>query len=234
MPTWAWPSTRPASCTWPDSRTLSRSMRSRRMARSAPSLRGCRQVPDFWPSGTNRQPLSPSPRRSSRPSAGSPCSAWSPGVAASGRPPDFRPRGKDPHKKVYSRKRHLVFDTLGMVVAAVVHAADIQDRGGAKLVLKEILCKSPRLKKCMVDGIDNGGSAEWAKEVGGWILELVVRPEGQKKFEILPWRWIVERTFAWLGRYRCLSRDFERRPESSESWISIAMTHFMTRRLEPV
>jgi putative transposase len=77
-----------------------------------------------------------------------------------------------------------VFDTLGMIVTAVVHAADIQDRGGAKLVPKEILREFPRLKKCMADGIDNGGSAEWAKEVGGWILELDVRLEGQKKFEI--------------------------------------------------
>jgi putative transposase len=144
------------------------------------------------------------------------------------------PRGKDPHKRINGRKRHLVVDTLGLVVAAVVHAADLQDRDGAKLVLEKLVGRFPRLKKILADGIYNGGIAEWAKEVGGWILELVVRPAGQKKFEVLPWRWIVERTFAWLGRYRRLSKDYERQPESSESWIYIAMTHLMLRRLEPV
>ena len=144
------------------------------------------------------------------------------------------PRGKDPHKRVNGRKRHLVVDTLGLVVAAVVHAADLQDRDGAKLVLAKLVGRFPRLKKIVADGIYNGGIAEWAREVGGWILELVVRPEGQKKFEVVPWRWIVERTFAWLGRYRRLSKDYERCPESSESWIYIAMIHLMLRRLEPV
>ena len=121
------------------------------------------------------------------------------------------PRGKDAHKKVNGRKRHLVVDTLGLVVAAVVHSAGIQDRDGAKLVLNKMIGRFPRLKKILADGIYNGGIAEWAQEVGGWILELVVRPEPKegepKKFEVLPWRWIVERTFAWLGRYRRLSKD---------------------------
>ena len=143
------------------------------------------------------------------------------------------PRGKDAHKKVNGRKRHLVVDTLGLVVAAVVPAADIQDRDGAKLVLEKLVGRFPRLKKILADGIYNGGIAEWAKEVGGGILELVIRPEGQKKFAVLPWRWIVERTFAWLGRYRRLSKDYEGSSESSESWIYIAMTHLMLRRLEP-
>lgn len=148
------------------------------------------------------------------------------------------PRGKDAFKKVSGRKRHLVVDTLGMVVAAVVHSAGIQDRDGAKLVLKKMVGRFPRLKKILADGIYNGGIAEWAQAVGGWILEVVVRPpaeEGEKKkFEVLPWRWIVERTFAWLGRYRRLSKDYERQPESSESWIYIAMTQLMLQRLEPV
>jgi len=142
------------------------------------------------------------------------------------------PRGKDAFKKVNGRKRHLVIDTLGMVVAAVVHSAGIQDRDGAKLVLKKMVGRFPRLKKILADGIYNGGIAEWAEAVGGWILELVVRPEGQTKFEVLPWRWIVERTFAWLGRYRRLSKDYEGSEESSEAWIYVAMTHLMLRRLE--
>ena len=143
------------------------------------------------------------------------------------------PRGKDAHKKVNGRKRHLVVDTLGMVVAAVVHSAGLQDRDGAKPVLKKLVGRSPRLKKILADGIYNGGIAEWAQELGGWIFELVVRPEGETKFKILKWRWIVERTFAWLGRYRRLSKDYEGSEESSESWIYLAMSHLMLRRLNP-
>src|SRR6516165_7914423 len=98
------------------------------------------------------------------------------------------PHGKDAFKKVNGRKRHLVVDTLGMVVAAVVHSAGIQDRDGAKLVLEKLKGRFPRLKKILADGIDNGGIAEWAKEIGGWILELVVRPEPKegepKKFKV--------------------------------------------------
>jgi putative transposase len=102
----------------------------------------------------------------------------------------------------------------------------------------------PRLKKVLADGIYNGGIAEWAKEVGGWILEVVAHPksgaddkaadpEGPKKFKVLKWRWIVERTFAWLGRYRRLSKDYEGSEASSECWIYLAMTHLMLRRLDP-
>jgi putative transposase len=152
------------------------------------------------------------------------------------------PHGIDAHKKVNGRKRHLVVDTLGMIMAAVVHSAGIQDRDGAKLVLQKLVGRFPRLKKILADAIYNGGIAEWAKEIGGWIFELVLRParekqvgqhKGGKKFKVLKWRWIVERTFAWLGRYRRLSKDYERMEESSASWIYIAMTHLMLRRLEP-
>src|SRR4051794_6825720 len=129
------------------------------------------------------------------------------------------PRGKDAHKKVNGRKRHVVVDTMGMVVAAVVHSAGVQDRGGGKYGLKKMVGRCPRLKKILADGIYNGGIAEWAKEVGGWILEVVARPadepeEERKKFKVLKWRWIVERTFAWLGRYRRLSKDYEGSTES--------------------
>jgi putative transposase len=161
------------------------------------------------------------------------------------------PRGIDAHKKVNGRKRHLVVDTLGMVVSAVVHSAGIQDRDGAKLVLKKMVGRFPRLKKILADGIYNGGIAEWTKEVGGWILEVVAHPKPEKaadakgeekaadakepkKFEVLPWRWIVERTFAWLGRYRRMSKDYERTQESSESWIYVSMIHLMLRRLDSV
>ena len=144
------------------------------------------------------------------------------------------PRGKDAHKMVSGRKRHLIVDTLGLILAVVVHAADIQDRDGAKLVLAKIKGCFCRLTKILADAIYNGGIAEWAKEFGGWVLEIVVKPERKKgePFKVMKWRWIVERTFAWLGRYRRLSKDYERQPESSEALIYIAMIHLMLRRLE--
>jgi transposase len=103
------------------------------------------------------------------------------------------PRGKDAHERVSGRERHPVVDTLGMVVSAVAHSAGIQDRDGAKPVLRKMVGRSPRLKKILADGIYNGGIAEWAKEIGGGIFELVVRPpdedeEEEKKFKVLKWR----------------------------------------------
>jgi putative transposase len=142
------------------------------------------------------------------------------------------PRGRDVHKIVTGRKRHLVVDTLGLILAVVVHAASIQDRDGARLVLAKLKGRFPRLERILADGISNGGIAEWAQQFGGWLLELVSKPIGLKKFEPLKWRWIVERTFAWLGRYRRLSKDYERTETSSEAWVYIAMIHLMLRRLE--
>ena len=145
------------------------------------------------------------------------------------------PRGKDAHKMVSGRKRHLVVDTLGMIMAVVVHAADIQDRDGARLVLAKIKGGFPRLTTILADAIYNGGIAGWARQFGGWVLQVVPKPEKKKgePFEVIKWRWIVERTFAWLGRYRRLSKDYERQPESSEAIIYIAMISLMLRRLEP-
>ena len=132
----------------------------------------------------------------------------------------------------------MVVDTLGLVVAAVVHSAGIPDRDGAKLVLEKLVGRFPRLQKILADGIDNGDIAAWARRIGGWIVELVVRPADEPEqekgtFQVLKWRWIVERTFAWLGRYRRLSKDSERTEASSESWIYLALIHLMLRRLDP-
>ena len=91
-----------------------------------------------------------------------------------------------------------------------------------------------RLRKILADGIYNGGIAGWAQAFGGWVLEIVPKPEKKKgePFKVVKWRRIVERTFAWLGRYRRLSKDYERQPASSEALIYVAMIHLMLRRLE--
>ena len=139
--------------------------------------------------------------------------------------------GYDAGKKVKGRKRHLVVDTLGLVLAVVVHAASIQDRDGAKLVIALLKDRFPRLKLIWADGGYAGQLIKWVASFGNWVLEIVKRSDDQKGFVVLPRRWVVERTFAWLSRYRRLSKDYEFLPESSEAMIYIAMIHIMVRRL---
>ena len=134
---------------------------------------------------------------------------------------------------ITGRKRHIVVDTLGLVLAVVVHAANIQDRAGAKLVLARLAGRFPRLVKIWADGAYSGGLIAWTLSLLGCILEIVQRPDGQKGFAVLPKRWIVERTFGWFGRYRRLSKDYEELPASSESMVYIAMIHLMLHRLAP-
>jgi len=122
---------------------------------------------------------------------------------------------------------------LGLILALVVHAADIQDRDGAKLVLRKLVGRFPRLKLIWADGGYAGQLIEWSRQLGRWVLEIVKRSDDVKGFEVLPKRWIVERTFAWFNRYRRLSKDYETLPESSESMIYLAMIHLMVRRLKP-
>ena len=118
-----------------------------------------------------------------------------------------------------------------MILAIVVHPADTQDRDGAKLVLEKIEERFPRLKKIWADGAYAGKLEEWAKGLGHWVLEIVKRSDEAKGFELLPHRWIVERTFAWLGRFRRLSKDYEVIVETSEAMVRLAMIRLMTRRL---
>jgi len=134
---------------------------------------------------------------------------------------------------VGGRKRHLVVDTLGLIHAVVVHAASVQDRDGAKLVRGKLRGKCPRLQLLWADGGDAGQLVEWVRERGGWALEIVKRSDDAVGFQVLPKRWIVERTFGWLGRFRRLSKDYEATTESSEAWITIAMINLMLRRLAP-
>jgi putative transposase len=130
-----------------------------------------------------------------------------------------------------------VVDTLGLIIAIVVHAASLQDRDGAKLVLAKLNEKRkgrrlfPRLKLIWADGGYAGQLIDWAKKLGRWTVQIVKRSDAG--FVVLPKRWIVERTFAWLGKYRRLSKDYETLTESSESMIRIAMINLMLHRLEP-
>ena len=130
------------------------------------------------------------------------------------------------------RKRHLIVDTMGLLVAVVVHAANLQDRDGAKLVLQRLVGRCPRLRLIWADGGYAGQLVEWVQALGGWLLAIVKRPP-EGGFVVLPRRWVVERTFAWLGRYRRLSKDYEALPETSEAFIYIAMIRLLLRRLAP-
>jgi putative transposase len=125
--------------------------------------------------------------------------------------------GYDAGKKVAGRKRHILVDTMGLIVAVVVHSAGIQDRDGAKLVLDRIRDEHPaRLGLIWADGGYAGKLIEWTKRECGWVLEIVKRNDDLKGFKVLPRRWVVERTFAWLGRFRRMSKDYEFNPSASE------------------
>jgi putative transposase len=127
----------------------------------------------------------------------------------------------------------LIVDTMGLILAVVVHAANIQDRDGAKLVLRKIHKLYPRLKLIWADGGYAGKLIEWTKSLGGWVLEIVKRSDDVAGFVVLPRRWVVERTFGWIGRYRRMSKDYETLPDSSETMIYLTMINLMVHRLSP-
>jgi putative transposase len=143
------------------------------------------------------------------------------------------PRGFDAGKQVNGRKRHIVVDTMGLLLAVVVHTAAIQDRDGAKLVMMKIAGRFPRLKLIWADGAYAGQLIDWVKAFGDWILHIVKRQASQKGFVVLPRRWVVERTLAWICRNRRLSKDYERRIETTEAVVLLSMIHLMLRRLKP-
>ncbi len=117
------------------------------------------------------------------------------------------------------------------MLAVLVPAACIQDRDGAKLGLALLQDRFPRLGLIWADGGYAGQLIAWVAAFAGWVLEILKRSDAQKGFVVLPRRWVVEPTFAWLGRYRRLSKDYEFLPESSEAMIYLAMIHIMVRRL---
>lgn len=141
-------------------------------------------------------------------------------------------RGYDGGKKIAGRKRHLAVDTLGLVLAVVVHAASWQDYDGACFVIMRLKAAFRRLKVIFADSAyGKNGLPDWVHSTCGWILQTVLRPVGVKGFVLLPKRWIVERTFAWLGRWRRHSKDYERNPATSEAMIHLTMIYLMSRRL---
>jgi transposase len=140
--------------------------------------------------------------------------------------------GYDAGKRIKGRKRHIVTDTLGLLVGLMVHGADIQDRDGAPEVLKSIRHRFPWLRHIFADGGYSGPKLRSAlAKIGGWTVQIIKRSDTAKGFEVLPRRWVVERTFAWLGRCRRLAKDWEKSIASAEAWIFIAHIRIVTRRL---
>ena len=142
------------------------------------------------------------------------------------------PRGYDAGKKIKGRKRHILTDTSGHLVAAVVHPADIQDRDGAPLLLGSIRGTFPWLRHVFADSAYAGKNLETAlARLGDWTLEIVKRNDQTPGFHVLPRRWVVARTLAWLNRNRRLAKDFEASIESALSWLMIASVKLLARRL---
>ena len=165
------------------------------------------------------------------------------------RPPKKGGRGYDAGKKVSGRKRHILVDTGGLLLRVVVHPADIQDRDGGKLVLAAPLEACPRLRHLWVDTGYRGRCVAWVETTRTWSVEMVqhwgsgVRavwvaedqepPTIPSGFQVLPRRWVVERTFAWLGRNRRLSKDYEVLTTTEAAGIYLAMIRLMIVRLAP-
>jgi transposase len=142
------------------------------------------------------------------------------------------PCGYDAGKKIKGRKRHIITDTNGFLVGAVVHTADIQDRDGAPDVLASIRRSFPWLRHVFADGGYAGEKLKAALDgQGDWTIEIIKRSDTAKGFELLPRRWVVERTLAWLNRNRRLAKDFEATIESSVAWLQLASVQLMARRL---
>jgi putative transposase len=142
-------------------------------------------------------------------------------------------RGYDAGKKVRLTKRHILVDTLGLLLCVVVHAANVQDRDGAKLVFERVWRKFPTIRLVWADGGYAGQLIAWLQALCGWALAIVKRSDDVKGWVLLPRRWVVERTFAWLSHCRVLARDYEHHPGTSEAWVEIGMIHLMLRRLQP-
>ena len=139
-------------------------------------------------------------------------------------------RGRAPDN---GRKRHIVTDTLGLLMLVAVTTASVQDRDGGRHILEQLRFVMPSMVAVFADGGYAGKLVTYARQVLRLAVELVKKPDDQQGFAVLPRRWVVERTFAWVVRCRRLDRDYERQPAISETWIKWAMIGIMVRRLEP-
>lgn len=142
------------------------------------------------------------------------------------------PRGYDGGKRINGRKRHILTDTDGTLIAALVHPASVQDRDGAPDVLTQARYRWPWLRHVFADGGYAGEKLRSAlADKGDWTLDIVKRSDETSGFVVLPRRWVVERTFAWLGRSRRLAKDWEATISSSTAWLLIANARILSRRL---
>ena len=142
------------------------------------------------------------------------------------------PRGFDPGKRVYGRKRHIVTDTNGLLLAVHVHPANVQDVHGAVPLLERLRQRFPKLRHVFADRVYRGEQLVNAlSDCGPWTIQIVERPPGVKGFQLLPRRWVVERNFAWLGRCRRLAKDFEGSATTEVAWLLVAHLRLLTRRL---
>lgn len=139
--------------------------------------------------------------------------------------------GFDGGKNVYGRKRHVAVDTLGLLLAVVVTAASILEANSATLIGPKLQGRFPRMKKILVDGGYKERFIAWFTEHCNWLVEVTTRREGAVGFEVIPFRWVVERTFGWYGHFRGLSKDYEYHTEISESMIYLASIRLMLKRL---
>lgn len=142
-------------------------------------------------------------------------------------------RGYDAGKKVNGRKRHVVVDTLGLLLVVLVTAANVQDRDGARPVLTRLRFTMPSVVCVWADGGYAGKLVAYARQFLRIAVAIVRKKEGQRTFEVLPRRWVVERTLSWVSRCRRLAHDYERLPEHSEAMVQWAMIGLMVRRLAP-
>jgi transposase len=142
------------------------------------------------------------------------------------------PRGYDAGKKINGRKRHLLVDTIGLMIAAIVHRADIQDRDGAPLLLATMRSAFPWLRHVFADAGYAGEKLRQAlAKLGQWTIDIVRRSDTAVGFEPQPRRWVVERTIAWLNRNRRLTKDFEATIQSAQAWLLIASVKLLSRRI---
>ena len=143
------------------------------------------------------------------------------------------PKGYDAGKRVSGRKRHIAVDADGTPLVLRIQTADVQDRDGALEVIAELLERAPSVRKLFADGAYQGPKLREALEEMGvsGLIEIVEKPKGVKGFTVLYRRWVVERSFAWMGRCRRLAKDYERTLESSLAWAKLAACRFLMRRV---